>query len=151
MSTKLKFIAATVLVCLFAVSASKLIAQNIETAKGYTICERFEDAQNMYETLLKAQPKNGDIYYYYGENFLYEYFTDTVYGSIKASAADAEKYFKQGIVADSNNPLCYVGMGKVSLMLKDRAKADKYFAKAQSKFPSKTNKASTVTDRKSVV
>ncbi|MEI6854330.1 MAG: tetratricopeptide repeat protein, partial [Bacteroidota bacterium] len=42
----------------------------------------------------------------------------------------------------------FVGIGKVALMFKDVAEAEKYFAKAQSKFPSKANKASTVTPEK---
>jgi tetratricopeptide (TPR) repeat protein len=148
MSTKLKFIAAIVLCAGFSFAASKSIAQNLEIAKSYTLSERFEDAQNAFEALLKAQPANGDVFFFYGENFLYEYFSDTVYGSEKASAADALRYFKSGVAADSNNPICYVGIGKVALMLKDVAEAEKYFAKAQSKFPSKANKTSTVTPEK---
>jgi tetratricopeptide (TPR) repeat protein len=148
MSTKLKFITAIFLFAVFSFSASESIAQNLETAKAYTLSERFEDAQNAFEALLKAQPGNGDVYFYYGENFLYEYFSDTIYGSAKASAADALRYFKSGVAADSNNPICYVGIGKVALMMKDVAQAEKYFTKAQSKFPGKTNKASTVTPEK---
>ncbi len=132
-------------------SAPRVNAQNLETAKFFTLCERFEDAEKAFEGLLKSQPLNGDVYYYCGENFLYEYFSDTVYGSAQASAADALKYFKSGVAADSNNPICYVGIGKVALMMKDPAQAEKYFAKAQSKFPSKTNKTSTVTPEKQAI
>jgi len=148
MSTKLKFIAALIVFAGISFSANRSVAQNLETAKFYTLCERFEDAQNAFETLIKAQPNNGDVYFYYGENFLYEYFSDTVYGSAKASAADALKYYKTGVIADTNNPICYVGLGKVALMMKDVAQTEKYFAKAQSKFPSKTNKGSLVTPEK---
>jgi tetratricopeptide (TPR) repeat protein len=148
MSTKLKFIAAIIVFAGIFFSAHRLVAQNLESAKFYTLCERFEDAQNAFETLLKAQPANGDVYFYYGENFLYEYFSDTVYGSAEAAAAEAQRLFQKGIVADSNNPICYVGMGKVELMLKNFSKAEMYFAKAQSKFPGKTNKSSTVTPEK---
>lgn len=148
MSTKLKFIASLIFFAGISFSATRSIAQNLETAKSYTLSERFEDAQNAFETLLKAQPNNGDVYFYYGENFLYEYFSDTVYGSAKASAADALKYYKTGVIADSNNPICYVGLGKVALMMKDVAQAEKHFTKAYSKFPGKTNKGSLVTPEK---
>jgi tetratricopeptide (TPR) repeat protein len=145
MSIKPKIITAIVVASVFIVSASKLFSQNLETAKHYTRSERFEDAQNLFESLIKAQPNNGDVYFYYGENFFYEYFSDTIYGSIKSAAFDAERLYKRGIAADSNNPINYVGMGKVALMLKDASKAEMYFTKAQSKFPGKTNKGSTVT------
>lgn len=147
MSIKMKFISKIMLV-LSAIPFSSAYAQNLEMARFYTSCERFEDAKNAFDGLLKAQPNNGDIYFYSGQNILYEYFTDTIYGSAKAAASEAQILFKKGIVADSNNPICYVGMGKTALMLKDFSGADMYFAKAQSKFPSKANKTSTVSPEK---
>jgi len=113
-------------------------------ARAYTNSEQFDSAKEAFEALMKSQPNNGDVYFYYGENYLIEYFSDTVYTSKIMAMNEAEKLFKKAIEVDSNNTAGYVGMGKISLMRNDEASADKYFAKAQSKFPSKTNKTSAI-------
>lgn len=145
---KPKKILTAITAILFTVAAFNISAQSLETAKYYTSCERFEDANAIFEALIKAQPNNGDVFFYAGENVLYEYFTDTVYGSAVASAIDAGKFYSKGILADSNNPLCYVGMVKVSMLLKKTDDASKFLNKAISKFPSKTNKTSTIVPAK---
>jgi len=128
--------------------STNLLAQpsdpEVLKARAYTTSEQFDSAKDAFEALLKSQPNNGDVYFYYGENYLIEYFSDTVYTSKTGAINEAEKLFKKAIEVDPDNTAGYVGMGKISLMKNDEASADKYFAEAQAKFPSKTNKTSTI-------
>jgi len=113
-------------------------------ARSYTNSEQFDSAKEAFEALIKSQPTNGDVYFYYGENYLIEYFSDTIYTSKAGAMSEAEKLFKKAIEVDPNNTAGYVGMGKISLMKNDEVNAEKYFAEAQAKFPSKINKTSTI-------
>ncbi|MEI6124068.1 MAG: tetratricopeptide repeat protein [Bacteroidota bacterium] len=148
MKTKLKKIATLLFISILAIISTKSIAQDLKATIRLTVSEQYEDASQAFQSLLKAQPTNGDIYFYYGENYLHEYFSDTIYGSAQAAANDALNLFKKGVEVDPTNPLCYVGLGKVALMQKDIVSAEKHFADAQAKFPSKTNKTSTITAEK---
>jgi len=113
-------------------------------ARAFTNSEQFDSAKEAFEALLKSQPNNGDVYFYYGENYLIEYYNDTVYTSKTGAMNEAEKLFKKALEVDPGNTAGYVGMGKICLMKNDEAGAEKYFADAQAKFPSKTNKTSTI-------
>jgi len=85
--------------------------------------------------------KDGDIYYYYGENFLQEYYSDTTNNSLKELSDSAKILYSKGTEADPANPLNYVGLGQIALMYRDMPKAQQDFAKAISLLPSKANKS----------
>ncbi len=151
MLNKLNQITGFLIVATLALFSFKATAQTAESITSLTISEQYEDAGKAFQTLLTSQPNNGDVYFYYGENYLHEYFSDTVYGSEKAAANDALTLFKKGVEVDPTNPLCYVGMGKVAMMLGDTAAARKDFNDAKSKFPSKQNKTSTISAEKQAI
>lgn len=118
---------------------------DINKAIRLTNSELYDDANKMYKDLIKADPKNGDNYYYLGENFLKSYFTDTVAVSLKEMCDSATVYFKAGSTKASLNPLNFVGLGKVALLKNDSNAANVQFDIALSKLPSKTNKLSDIT------
>jgi Flp pilus assembly protein TadD len=89
---------------------------------------------------LKQNPNDGELYYYYGENIIAEYFSDTSNYLLKETSDSAKIIFQLGIQKDPANPLNYVGMGEVALLDKDRNNAQVSYAKASSLLPSKANK-----------
>jgi len=115
-------------------------AQDLQAAFKLTRAERFEDANAAFKSLLQKTPNDGDVYYYYGDNYLQEYYSDTTNNSFKELSDPAKVLFAKGIEVDPANPLNYIGTGQIALMQKDMPKAQQNFAKAMSLLPSKANK-----------
>jgi len=115
-------------------------AQDLQAAFKLTRAERFEDASAAFKTLLQKNLKDGDIYYYYGDNFLQEYYSDTTNNSFKELSDSAKLLFSKGTETDPTNPLNYIGLGQIALMMRDMPRAQQNFAKAISLLPSKANK-----------
>lgn len=135
----------------FAFRHSTVNAQDVKTAIKLIQSEQFEAADKAFRDLLSKEPKNGDAYYYFGENFLKSYFTDTAAVSFIEMLDSASFYYTKGIKADAANPLNYVGLGSVSLYKKDVAGAKAQFDRAQSILPSKKYKDSPVTKPKAAL
>jgi tetratricopeptide (TPR) repeat protein len=119
----------------------QLHAQDLQAAFKLTRAERFQDASSAFKTLLQQNIHDGDIYYYFGDNYLQEYYSDTTNNSFAELSDSAMMLFKRGTQADPANPLNYVGLGQVALVLKDNTLAQSNFAKAISLLPSKANKS----------
>ena len=133
-----KSIVALLLITLF--SANILPAQDLKSAISLTISEQFQAATSMYKKLLRDSPNDGTIYFYYGDSYIWKYFSDTLVNSLKEMTDSAKSIFEMGIKADPSNPENYVGMGETELLYKKKLKAEEYFAKANSLLPSKANK-----------
>ena len=125
-----------------------LHAQDLQSALRLTRAERFIDASTAFKALLQANPKDGDIYYYYGENFLQEYYSDTTNNSFKELSDSASLLFNKGVRVDPANPLNYVGLGQIALTLKNMPVAQQNFSKTMSLLPSKANKNIVMTPEK---
>jgi len=123
-------------------------SQDIQSAIKLTRAERFDDASGVFKALLQKDLKDGDTYYYYGDNFLQEYYSDTTNNSLKELSDSAKILFIKGTEADPANPLNYVGIGQVALMVNDLAKAQQNFSKAISLLPSKANKGLVMAPQK---
>ena len=54
----------------FLIASSTLFSQTLQDATRLTTNEQFENADAAFKKLIAAQPNNGEIYFYYGENFL---------------------------------------------------------------------------------
>jgi tetratricopeptide (TPR) repeat protein len=119
-------------------------AQDLQSAINLTRGERYFTAGKLYQSLLLKDSSDSKIYYYYGENYLQKYFADTVNVPFLKMADSAELLFKKGIQKDPLNPLCYAGMGEISLVRKTDHQAQKYFNKAIGLLPSKTNQNSMI-------
>jgi predicted Zn-dependent protease len=123
-------------------------AQDLQAAFKLTRAERFDDAGEAFKSLLQQYPKDGDIYYYYGENYLQEYYSDTTNNSFQDLSDDAKGLFTKGTEADPANPLNYVGLGRIALMNRAMPKAEQNFSKALSLLPSKANKGVVMSTEK---
>jgi tetratricopeptide (TPR) repeat protein len=118
-----------------------LQSQDLISAKNLTQSQRFEDATDMFKTLLKQEPLNADINYYYGLNILNEYINDTYSNTKVEVAKEAKSIFNGGVQKDSLNPLNQIGLGIIALFEKgDTAQANKYLSKAEMKLPKKAKK-----------
>jgi tetratricopeptide (TPR) repeat protein len=138
-----------VALCLTMIFSSRQVnAQDLQAAFKLTRAERFDNAGAAFRVLLQKSPKDGDIYYYYGENFMQEYYSDTTNNSFKELSDSARILFMHGTVADPSNPLNFVGLGQIDLMLRNIPKAKQSFATALSLLPSKANKSIVMTPEK---
>jgi len=117
-----------------------LSAQDLQSAIKLTTSEQFSAASSLFNTLIQQTPGNGDLYYYYGQNLLDKYNSDTLNVSFEEKADSAKAIYELGIKQDPTNPINYVGMGGLSLLKKNIPEAQGYFARATSLLPSKANK-----------
>lgn len=123
---------------MFCKSAS---AQDMNAAINLTHQQQFELADKAFIDLLKAEPGNAKYYYYSGENQLASYFIDPVNISFESVAGKALDRFNKGILVNPDEPLNYVGLGKVALIKGEKANAESQFAKAQGYLPVKKTKS----------
>jgi tetratricopeptide (TPR) repeat protein len=117
--------------------SSKLHAQTLTDAIKLMQSDRLEDADEMFNTLVK-QNATAETYYYYGKNVLDMYIADPFSNSASAAAQQALSIFKEGLDKDSTNALNNIGIGMSILFQKnDTTLADTYFKKAEAQFPKK--------------
>ena len=117
----MKSISFPVLVLLCALSFSfQSKAQSLLTAQKFTENEQFESAAREFKSLLQKDPNNGDLYYYFGENAFKSDDRDT-----------AAVLYKKGTELAPNNPLNYIGLGKVALYGGNVAQAQSLFDQAK--------------------
>lgn len=109
-----------------------IYAQDLNSAIQLTKSESYDKAAEMYNALIQKEPGNSKNYFYYGENYLLEYFSDTISNSLTAATRSAKEVYEKGVSANPNDPLNYVGLAKVAYYLGDEAKATEMRAKAKS-------------------
>jgi tetratricopeptide (TPR) repeat protein len=116
-------------VIFFFITSSNLFSQTLADAVKQTTNEQFENADVTFKKLIAATPDNGELYFYYGENFF-----------DNNNPNMANTMYKKGVEMNATNPLCYVGLGKIlwSQNKETEAKANFY-------------KATTLSDKKNVV
>ncbi len=125
--------------CLFTLNV--LGQSDLNSALKLISSQQYEEAEKMLDELMKANPTNGDIYYYYGDALLKDYLSDTFSNSLDEYAKKAEAIFQAGIQQAPGNVLNQVGMGAVTLLkTSDTVKADTYFDQAELAAPSKVKK-----------
>jgi len=114
---------------IFAISIN---AQDLNSAILLTRSEQFDKAKEMFEQLIQDEPGNSKNYFYLGENYLIDYFSDTISNSLTISANAAKEVYQQGVEANANDPLNYIGLAKVAHYLGDNQTANEMRAKAKS-------------------
>lgn len=102
------------------VTVSGISAQTLNDAIKQTRNEQFESAEVIYKKLIQAQPNNGDLYFYYGENFFKN----------DQNLQMANEMYQTGTEVNATNPLPYVGLGKVLWYQGNQAEAKKNFYRA---------------------
>ena len=86
----------------------------------------------MLQELIQKEPANSKNYFYLGENYLLDYFADTISNSLTVSAKAAKEIYQKGVAANANDPLNYIGLAKVAFLLGDDKTATEMRAKAKS-------------------
>jgi len=124
------------------VIGSASFGQDLNSALKMTYQEQFDAADVAFNALIAKEPANGKYYYYSGENQLASYFVDPTNIPFEAIAKKAVERFNKGIAANPNEPLNYVGLGKVALIQNDMANAGVNFAKAKLFLPARKMKSS---------
>ncbi len=104
-----------------------LSAQTLKDAIRMTENEQFESADKIFKNLIQAEPSNGNIFYYYGENFFKN-----------EELEKAKKMYQKGIEVNPNNAINYVGLGKVQSAQGKTTDADANFFKAKTISQSKS-------------
>jgi len=115
--------------------------QDLNSALNMTYQEQFDAANTAFNALSAKEPANGKYYYYSGENQLASYFIDPTNIPFEAIAKKAVERYNKGIAANPNEPLNYVGLGKVALIQNNKTLADENFTKAQTFLPAKKVKS----------
>lgn len=107
----------SLIVCVVAVSG--MSAQTLADAIKLTRNEQYESADAIFKKLIQAQPNNGDLYFYYGENFFKN-----------ENLNMAAEMYQTGADVNATNPLPYVGLGKVLWYKGKQTEAKASFYKA---------------------
>jgi tetratricopeptide (TPR) repeat protein len=117
---------------LLTVFAINIQAQDLNSAITLTRSEQYDKADAMFQQLIKNEPGNSKNYFYYGENYLSDYFADTISNSLTVMAKSAREIYQKGVEANSNDPLNYIGLAKVAYFLGDNKTATEMRTKARS-------------------
>ncbi len=107
-------------------------AQDLEAAVKLTRSEQYDKAQAMFQQLVQKEPANSKVYFFFGENYLLEYFADTISNSLAVAAKSAKEMYQKGVDANPSDPLNYVGLAKVAFYMDDDKTAAEMRTKARS-------------------
>jgi tetratricopeptide (TPR) repeat protein len=124
---------------LLATFATRIQAQDLNSAIILTKSEQYDKAEAMYQELIKNEPANSRNFFYLGENYLADYFADTISNSLTFAAKSAKELYLKGVSANANDPLNYIGLAKVAFYLDDQKTADEMRTKARSLLPAYKN------------
>ena len=70
MSRFTKPVVVVIVLLLFFPFITKTYSQELKDAVKLSKSEQFKKASSMFKTLIQQTPANGDLYYFYGRNFL---------------------------------------------------------------------------------
>ena len=82
-----------------------LQAQDLASAKLLTNGEKYEQAEQALNQLIQKDPSNSKAYFYLGENYLLDYFSDTISNSLSDYTSKAKAAFEKGVNANASDPL----------------------------------------------
>jgi tetratricopeptide (TPR) repeat protein len=126
---------AVLLAGLLTTFAIKTQAQDLNSATLLTRSEQYDKAEAMFQELIKKEPANSKNFFYLGENYLADYFADTISNSLTVAAKSAKEIYQKGVSANASDPLNYVGLAKVAYYLDDEKTATEMRTKARSLLP----------------
>ncbi|MDR2887823.1 MAG: tetratricopeptide repeat protein, partial [Bacteroidales bacterium] len=115
-----------------AVSVYTAVAQDLNSAIQFTKSEQFDKSEELLKQLIQKEPSNSRSYFYLGENYLLDYFSDTISNSLTVAVNNAKAAYQKGVDTDPNEPLNYVGLAKAAFLLGDNQTADANRSKARS-------------------
>jgi tetratricopeptide (TPR) repeat protein len=110
----------------------RIQGQDLNAALLLTKSEAYDKAEEIFKQLVQKEPSNSKYYFFYGENILQDYFSDTISNSLADFARLAKVQYDKGINANPAEPLNYIGLAKVAFFNGDNKTADEMRAKAKS-------------------
>lgn len=116
-------------------TASYAQAPSLDIAKNQIEGEQYEEAKATFSSLIKTEPNNANIYYYYGECYVKAFYADTVSSTKKDVIKQATALFQKGLSIDPQNPLNHIGVGLMSMFQGDSTSAGKKFREAIALLP----------------
>jgi tetratricopeptide (TPR) repeat protein len=123
---------ALLLAVLLTALVSTTRSQDLNSAVILIRSEQYDKAEEMLKQLIQKEPSNSKNFFYLGENYLADYFSDTISNSLTVSANMAKEIYQKGVDVGPNEPLNYIGLAKVAYFLGEDQKAAEYRAKARS-------------------
>jgi tetratricopeptide (TPR) repeat protein len=114
------------------VTCKNTVAQDLNSAIMLTRSEQYDNAEEIFKQLIQKEPGNSKNFFFYGENILQDYFSDTISNTITTFTRDAKIQYEKGVAANPNEPLNYIGLAKVAFFIGDIKTADEMRAKAKS-------------------
>ena len=123
---------AILLAILLAGFSVNIKSQDLASAVLLTRSEQYDKAQAAYQQLIQKEPTNSKNYFFLGENYLLDYFADTISNSLAVEAKAAKEVYQKGVDANATDPLNYVGLAKVAFYTGDNKTATEMRAKARS-------------------
>jgi tetratricopeptide (TPR) repeat protein len=106
-------------------------AQDLASATLLTKSEQYDKAQAIFQQLIQKEPTNSKNYFFLGENYLLDYFADTISNSLTVAAKSAKEVYQKGVNANATDPLNYIGLAKVAYYTGDYKTATEMRAKAK--------------------
>jgi thioredoxin-like negative regulator of GroEL len=70
-------------------------AQDLKTAIQLTKSESYDKAEEMFNALIQKEPHNSKYYFYLGENYLLNYFADTISNTLQQLPKQQGKSIKR--------------------------------------------------------
>ena len=95
----------TWLTAILLLTLTQVRSQNLKDAIRLNENEQQDEAETLYQQLIAREPSNGNIYYYFGENY--------IDAEKPEQAAEA---FSKGLQKDPANPINLIGQGELKLM-----------------------------------
>ncbi len=99
--------------------SASVFAQTLPDAVKLTTNEQFEKADASFKNILLASPNNGEVLFYYGENYFKH-----------DNLLEANATYQKGAELNATNPFPYVGLGKVQWYQNKPTEAKANFYKA---------------------
>jgi len=123
---------AVLLAVMLTIFAINIQAQDLNAAISLTRSEQYDKAEELLKQLIQKEPANSKYYFYLGENYIADYYSDTISNSLTIAGKSAQEAFQKGVSANANDPLNYVGLGRIAFLLGDNKTATEMRAKAKS-------------------
>ncbi|MBL7137916.1 MAG: hypothetical protein ISS17_03990 [Bacteroidales bacterium] len=115
-------------------------SQDLADAIKLTRSEQFNAADKLFSSILAENPSDGDVYFYYGDNYLKRYFADTLNASLQELTDQAQSLFTKGVQQEPTSPINYAGLAEVAMLKGKLGEAQQYLDKAYSLLPTRKNK-----------
>jgi len=123
-------------------------AQTIDDAKKLTKSEQFSPAEDAFKKMISATPQTGDLYYFYGENEIKSFFSDTISNSLGDVYVKCKRIFENGSENETANQINNIGLARIEYLKGNKTKANEIIAAVKLTLPAMDLKIKKIQDPK---